>query len=168
LKEIDRALTSHELIKVRAGGAERADRETLLATICDTLSCAAVHHLGKMLILFRPGTEESTYLAQPKTVSQKRKANEPHTPKKLAAVGKKVTKPSRRANRTEPEVQEKPKFTYSAIFSGDRESGRPSTRPAKTETGRGIVRRSALSLRSGARRGTANAPARKRAGLKRT
>lgn len=54
LKEIDLALTAHELIKVRAGGDDREAREAMLATICDTLSCAAVHHLGKTLILFRP------------------------------------------------------------------------------------------------------------------
>ena len=171
LKEIDRALTSHELIKVKASGAERADREILLATICDTLSCASVHHLGKTLILFRPG-DQSTYLAPPKPVSTKRKANEPHTPKKLAASGKKLTKPSRRTKRPESEVEEKPKFSYSAVFSGDR-VGRPSNRPAKAASAHDIPRRSAMSLRSGARRGLssggpARGPAGKRAGLKRT
>ena len=167
LKEIDRALVSHELIKVKVNGAERADRETLLVTICDTLSCASIHHLGKTLILFRPG-EQSSYLAPPKPVSTKRKANEPHTPKKMAANGKKLTKPSRRANRSEqPAAEEKPKFSYSAVFSGDR-VGRPSTRPAKTSSAHDIPRRSAMSLKSGARRGLASgAPARKRAGVKR-
>lgn len=48
LKEIDLALTAHELIKVRAGGDDREAREAMLATICDTLSCAAVHHLGTL------------------------------------------------------------------------------------------------------------------------
>jgi RNA-binding protein len=165
LKEIDRALTAHELIKVRAGSAERADRDELLNKICDTLSCASVHHLGKMLILFRPGAE-STYLAPPKPVRTKRKANEPHTPKKLAAAGKKLTKPSRRASRAEEKPDEKPKFTYSAVFSGDRDR-RPSTRADKTESGHGIPRRSAMSLRSGARRGAAGSPARKRTTVKR-
>ena len=54
LGEIDRSLTSHELIKVRVAGAERTDREAMLESICDALSCAAVHHLGKTLIIYRP------------------------------------------------------------------------------------------------------------------
>ena len=33
--------------------ADREARDEMLTTICDTLSCAAVHHLGKMLILYR-------------------------------------------------------------------------------------------------------------------
>ena len=53
LKEIDLNLSAHELIKVRAGTADRETRDALLATICDTLGCAAVHHLGKTLILYR-------------------------------------------------------------------------------------------------------------------
>ena len=40
LKEIDRALTSHGLIKVRAGGDDREAREAMLSEICDKLSCA--------------------------------------------------------------------------------------------------------------------------------
>ena len=35
LKEIDRALTSHGLIKVRAGGDDREAREAMLSEICD-------------------------------------------------------------------------------------------------------------------------------------
>ncbi|CPP40745.1 YhbY family RNA-binding protein [Bordetella pertussis] len=59
LKEIDLALTAHELIKVRAGGDDREAREAMLATICDTLSCAAVHHLGKSRPA-RPSTRKAS------------------------------------------------------------------------------------------------------------
>lgn len=58
LKEIDRSLTAHELIKVRAGGEEREAREAMLAAICDRLGAAPVHHLGKVFILYRPQPEE--------------------------------------------------------------------------------------------------------------
>ncbi|MFA7437557.1 YhbY family RNA-binding protein [Castellaniella sp.] len=54
LGEIERSLQAHELIKVRISGAERDVRETMLAHLCDTLGCAAVDHLGKILILYRP------------------------------------------------------------------------------------------------------------------
>lgn len=167
LKEIDRALSAHELIKVRAGTAERGDRDEMLAAICEALSCAPVHHLGKMLILFRSG-EQSTYLkppAEPRSPAI-RKPTEPHTPKKLAAHGKKVEKPKRRtrAERDQELESDRPK-----VFAGDRPA-RPSTRAnTSKDTAHGIPRRSALSLRAGARRGTlaGAANARKRAPVKR-
>src|SRR5690554_4933712 len=56
LKEIDLNLTAHELIKVRVASESRDAREALLHTVCNTLACAAVHHLGRMLILYRPKT----------------------------------------------------------------------------------------------------------------
>lgn len=167
LKEIDRALSSHELIKVRAGTADRDDRDAMLLAICEALSCAPVHHLGKMLILFRSG-EQSTYLqppAEPRSPAI-RKPSEPHTPKKLAAHGKKLEKPKRRtrAERDQDLDSERP-----TVFAGDRPT-RPSTR-ANTgkDTAHGIPRRSALSLRAGARRGTlaGAASARKRAPVER-
>ena len=103
--EIDRALTSHGLIKVRAGGDDREAREAMLSEICDKLSCAPVHHLGKTLILFRqlPGNIKPAALAalEPERPA-KRRASEPHTPKKLAAEGKTLSAPARRADRTKP------------------------------------------------------------------
>jgi len=51
--EIDRALSAHELIKVRAGGRDRAAREAVLAEICARLGAQAVQHIGKVLVLFR-------------------------------------------------------------------------------------------------------------------
>ena len=102
LKEIDRALTSHGLIKVRAGGDDREAREAMLSEICDKLSCAPVHHLGKTLILFRqlPGNIKPAALAalEPERPA-KRRASEPHTPKKLAAEGKTLSS-ARRAGPT--------------------------------------------------------------------
>jgi len=58
LAEIDRCLTSHELIKVRVYGEERPIREAILAEICSKLDAAAVQHIGHLLVIFRPTTEE--------------------------------------------------------------------------------------------------------------
>jgi len=58
LQEIDRALASHELIKVRLAGADRKDREQAAEDIAEALSCAAVQIIGNMLVLFRPRPEE--------------------------------------------------------------------------------------------------------------
>jgi putative YhbY family RNA-binding protein len=51
--EIERSLKAHELIKVRVYGAERADRESLLAEICSRLGAAPVQHIGNILVVFR-------------------------------------------------------------------------------------------------------------------
>ncbi len=53
LAEIDRALNSHELIKVRAGGMERDARDAALAEICRRLGAQPVQHIGKVLVVFR-------------------------------------------------------------------------------------------------------------------
>lgn len=57
MKEIDRSLKAHELIKVKFYGAERAEREAALNAICEGLDCAAVQHIGNILVLWRPKPE---------------------------------------------------------------------------------------------------------------
>ena len=57
LKEVDRALTAHELIKVRAASLERDEREAALAEICDKLDAQPVQHIGKVLVLYRAKPE---------------------------------------------------------------------------------------------------------------
>lgn len=54
MKEIAVSLDSHELIKIRVFSDEREEREHYLATICDQLDAAAVQHIGKLLIVWRP------------------------------------------------------------------------------------------------------------------
>jgi putative YhbY family RNA-binding protein len=60
LAEIDRALKSHELIKVRVPGADRTERETILAEICRGTGAQPVQHIGKILVLFRENPEPSS------------------------------------------------------------------------------------------------------------
>ena len=52
--EVDRALTAHELIKVRVGSDDRADRVATGEELCARTGAAAVHRVGKVLILWRP------------------------------------------------------------------------------------------------------------------
>ena len=59
MAEIDRALTAHELIKVRAGSMEREARDATLTRICDRLGAQAVQHIGKVLVVYRKKTEDS-------------------------------------------------------------------------------------------------------------
>lgn len=58
--EIDRALTAHELIKVKLGGADRAARAALADEICARVGAADVQRVGKVLVLWRPRPEEAT------------------------------------------------------------------------------------------------------------
>jgi putative YhbY family RNA-binding protein len=59
LAEIDRALASHVLIKVRAPTDDRAEREAIFASIADRLGAARVQMIGKLLVLYRPPPPEA-------------------------------------------------------------------------------------------------------------
>lgn len=159
LKEIELNLNAHGLIKVRAGGQEREDRETILSTICDTLSCAAVHHLGKMLILYRPSTgKPMPGTAAPAKEAPKRRPSDPHTPKKLAATGKVLTRHDVRAARKTEDTEAdranaSPRERYLELNKNGKPV-RPATRKAAAARPSAIRRTgSSLSLRAGARKG---------------
>jgi putative YhbY family RNA-binding protein len=91
VREIDRSLKAHELIKVKLAGIEREDRDALLAEICDQLDCAPVQHIGNTLILWREKPEE------PKKSAVATRRGKPMTKKQAAAAQE---KPRRRATRT--------------------------------------------------------------------
>lgn len=54
LKETATALKAHELIKIKVMNDDRAEREAMLKSICDTLKAASVQHVGKMLVVYKP------------------------------------------------------------------------------------------------------------------
>jgi len=58
VKEVDNALNSHGLIKVRVFSDDRAAREGMLAILSDQLSAAPIQHIGKLLVLWRPIPEK--------------------------------------------------------------------------------------------------------------
>jgi RNA-binding protein len=53
LREIDLALKSHELIKIRVLGDDRRRRNNLIPEICDALAAHPVQQVGKVLVLYR-------------------------------------------------------------------------------------------------------------------
>jgi RNA-binding protein len=55
--EVDRALTAHELIKVRIGGADRHDRAALAEALCARTDAAPVQQVGKVFVFWRPKPE---------------------------------------------------------------------------------------------------------------
>jgi len=57
--ELDRALTSHELIKVKAQIDDRVARNALYEEICRQLTAASVQHIGKIFVIYRPKPEDT-------------------------------------------------------------------------------------------------------------
>lgn len=53
-KEIESALDAHGLIKIRVHSDDRAQRQGLLDEIASQTGSAAVQHIGKLLVLWRP------------------------------------------------------------------------------------------------------------------
>ena len=60
VQEIDRALTAHELIKVRAGEDDRDARRQLWDAVCERTGAEAVQQVGKVLVLWRPNPEDDS------------------------------------------------------------------------------------------------------------
>jgi RNA-binding protein len=58
IAEVDRALTVHGLVKVRAGAAERDERAEILETLCARTDAAKVQTVGKVMVLWRPQPED--------------------------------------------------------------------------------------------------------------
>jgi RNA-binding protein len=57
-KEVDAALKAHGLIKVRVFSDDRAQREAYLEQLAEELDAAAIQHIGKLLVLWRPIPEK--------------------------------------------------------------------------------------------------------------
>ena len=72
LKELDTALKSHELIKVRVLGDDRGRREGLIGEICAALDAGPVQHIGKILVIFRPRPEEAAPAPRPRKKEKRR------------------------------------------------------------------------------------------------
>ena len=65
IKEIDRALSAHELVKIRVPGDDRSGREAMFAQLAAALGAARVQMIGKLLVLYRPKPEEPPAAEKP-------------------------------------------------------------------------------------------------------
>jgi RNA-binding protein len=83
LKEIELALKSHELIKVRVFDAEREQREALLNEACEATGAAPIQRIGNILVLYRPNPDLHKPAADPVKPTRR-------TPAKAAAAKKPV------------------------------------------------------------------------------
>jgi len=98
LTEIDLALNAHGLIKVRVFIDDRHERETMLAEIAEGLEAAAVQHIGKLFVLWRPQPEAAPE-AGPARAARAKRGKAPaktareqarDTPKGIEPVGRRA------------------------------------------------------------------------------
>jgi len=59
VNEIDRALSAHELIKIRAAGDDRMERSAFMEEICERTDASPVQRVGKVLVIWRARPEDA-------------------------------------------------------------------------------------------------------------
>jgi len=74
LKEIDKSLKAHELIKIRIFIGDRVERESMAEEICKKTDAIRVQLIGKILIIYRHNPEAAVKpdTAKLNTVSAKK------------------------------------------------------------------------------------------------
>jgi RNA-binding protein len=58
MAEFNSCLEHHELIKVRVKVGDRAERDRIITTLCDTGDAELVQRIGNMALLFRENPEK--------------------------------------------------------------------------------------------------------------
>jgi RNA-binding protein len=58
LAEIDRALSAHELVKVRLPASQRPQREHVFGQVAARLGAARIQLIGRLMVLYRPAPEK--------------------------------------------------------------------------------------------------------------
>ena len=74
MAEVDRSLKAHELIKVRAAGADRGARALWMGEICERLGAQEVQVIGKVLVIYRENPDKRTKPEPPPPVRARRRA----------------------------------------------------------------------------------------------
>lgn len=59
MKEIDMALTAHELVKVKVLAADRSDRDAMIDRIADELDALLIQRVGHVATLFRRNPDKA-------------------------------------------------------------------------------------------------------------
>ncbi len=62
LKEIERGLAAHELIKIKAASDEAETRSAWMEEICAATGAAPVQQIGKVLVIYRAGEKPAIAL----------------------------------------------------------------------------------------------------------
>jgi len=62
-EELERALTDHELIKVKLAGADREQKQVLADKICKQSGALCIQTIGHVLLLYRKANEPNPKLS---------------------------------------------------------------------------------------------------------
>jgi len=65
LAEIDRALTDHELVKIKLVAEDKASFKIEVDTVCEKLDAQSVQEIGRTATLYRPNPDKPTTIAEP-------------------------------------------------------------------------------------------------------
>ena len=78
VREIEANLKSHEVIKIRVFGDDRAAREAIASAVCEETGAQPVQHIGKILVIYRARPAEE----QKKTVKRRPARKRPRKTKR--------------------------------------------------------------------------------------
>ena len=59
LAEIDRALTDHELVKIKLVADDKPAFKADVATVCERLGAVSVQEIGRMATIYRPNPDKN-------------------------------------------------------------------------------------------------------------
>lgn len=54
IEELERALSDHELIKIKLAIVDRSIRKALVEEVCTTLNATLIQEIGKVALIFEP------------------------------------------------------------------------------------------------------------------
>ena len=57
ISELDQALNTHELLKVKLPAAEKEEKQAAITELCKATGAEEVQSIGRVVVLFRPNTE---------------------------------------------------------------------------------------------------------------
>jgi RNA-binding protein len=105
IAEIDRSLKAHELIKVRAAGADRDSRFLWMETICERLGAEDIQQIGKVLVVYRENPRGPRPEEKPAAAKRRpRSKPEPRTSKPEPG-SKRTARPRSRTPSPRPESE---------------------------------------------------------------
>ena len=174
MNEIDRALTAHELVKVRTPASEREEREQMFAHVAEHLGAARVQLIGRLMVLFRPSPEEPPHPRASRAASpasgrgdSKARSLPSATRREGKSQARSLPSPARREGRSKPRslpsaARREGKGEARSLRSAARREGKSKARSLYSAAGR-EGHSKARSLPSAARAaGAASAPSRTR------
>lgn len=128
IAEINRALKSHELIKIRVAGDDRDARAAALVEICTQTGAEPVQHIGKILVIFKMNPPEekpvTTAPRKPRLLHSPRRVESDSAARRDTPIRKGLFDPRRSGNAD----TDKP--------AARRPYGRPSNRPTSAGSAR--------------------------------